>query len=86
MASLTQRKWTWIRHVPRKDHNDIAKEGLFWTHSKKTGRPRVTWRSSTEKELNTMRLTWSEIREAAEDRWGWRETVKAFCVRWRDED
>ena len=88
MVSLTWRKWTWIGHILRKDPNDIAKEGLFWTPEGKRqrGRPRTTWRRSTKKELKTMHLTWSEIRKVAQDRSRWRETVKALCVRWRDED
>jgi len=87
MVSL-RRKWTWIGHVLRKDPSDIAKEGLFWTPEGKRqrGRPRTTWRRSTEKELKTIYLTWSEIRKAAQDRSRWRETVKALCVRWRDVD
>jgi len=31
MVSLTRRKQIWIGHILRKDPNDIAKEGLFWT-------------------------------------------------------
>jgi len=83
MVSLTRRKWTQIGHVLRKDPNHIAKEGLLWTPEGKRqrGRPRTTWRGSTEKELKTMHLTWSEIRKVAQDRSHWRETVKALCVR-----
>ena len=63
----------------------FRKEGLFWTPEGKRqrGRPRTTWRRSTEKELETIHLTWGEIRKAAQDHLHWRETVKTLCVRWR---
>lgn len=50
------------------------------------GRPRTTWRRSTEKELKTIRLTWSEIRKVAQDRSRWRKTVKALCAIGTDDD
>ena len=45
--------------------------------------PRKTWRRAMEKELNTIRLTWSEIRKVAQDRSRWKEIVNPlealFC-------
>jgi len=88
MMRLTWRKWTWIGHILRKDPSNISKEGLFWTPEGKRqrGRPRTTWRRSTEKELETIHLTLVEIWKAAQDRLCWRQTVKALCIQWHDED
>jgi len=88
MVSLTQRKWTWIGHILKKDPSDIAKEGLFWTPEGKRqpGRPRTTWRRSTEKELKTIHLTWGEIQKVAQHHSHCRETVRALCIQWCDED
>ena len=67
MVSLAGRKWFWIGHVLRKDPSDIAKEDLFWTPEgqRQQGRPRTTWRRSTEKELKSIHFTRSEIQRAA---------------------
>lgn len=44
---------------------------------------RKTWRRAMEKELNTIHLTWSEIRKVAQDRSHWKEIVNPlealFC-------
>ena len=36
--------------------------------------------------LKSMHLTWSEIRKVAQDRSGWKDTVRALCVEWREKD
>ena len=53
MVDLSQRKWTWIGHVLRKDSDDFPKEILFWTPEGKRQRrrPRITWRRSAEKSI-----------------------------------
>ena len=88
MVSFTRRKWTWIGHVLRGDPNSVSREGLFWTPEGKRqrGRPKTTRRRSAEKEWLSIKLTWSEIRKAAQNCVRWRELVAALCVPWRNEE
>jgi len=63
---LMRRRWRWIGHVT-----------LHWTPEgkRKRGRPKITWRRTTEKEIKEMGKTWEGIKFLARDRQMWKEYV-----------
>ena len=84
------RRWRWLGHTLRKQPNDNCKVALTWAPEgkRKRGRPRTTWRRSTELELKELGWqTWSEASAAARDRAGWRKMLSGLMSRpWLEED
>ncbi len=71
----------WLGHVLRMEHNRIPKKCLKWNPTsgeRKQGRPKMTWRQSTEKDLFNLELTWGEAEKQAKDRTSWRNKVAVF--------
>ena len=64
----------------RKEQDYIARTALHWTPEgkRKRGRPKETWRRTVEKELKTMKQTWSSIQKLAQNRQEWRSFVAAL--------
>ena len=77
---LMRRRWKWIRHVIRKEQDNITKTALHWTleGKRKRGRPKNTWRRTVEGELKTLHHTWGSVKTLAQDRLKWRSFVAAL--------
>ena len=80
-TTITRRKWTWIGHKMRKAGSSITKKALRWTPQgcRDRGRPKYTWKRTAEKELGSMKLSWSEAESKAQDRAEWRSIVVGLC-------
>ena len=74
---IKRREWRWLGHTLRKPANNVTRRGLRWTPQgkRKRGRPKITWRRSTETELMVAGLTWGQLERKAQDRRGWRTLV-----------
>jgi hypothetical protein len=60
---LRQRRWKWIGHVLRMKNEGHALTALGWRpeENHERGRPKTTWRKTTDKERNRARWTmWGE--------------------------
>jgi len=42
---LIRRRWKWIGHVIKRDHNSSTRAGLYWTPE---GKRKNTWRRTVE--------------------------------------
>ncbi|XP_033118518.1 uncharacterized protein LOC117118125 [Anneissia japonica] len=51
---IHKRRWRWIGHLLRKENGNYARHAIMWTPESRRirGRPRTTWRRTTEKERN----------------------------------
>jgi len=78
---VLRRKWNWIGHTLRKPSSNITRHALRWSPpgKRRPGRPRITWRRSTESESKEAKMTWSQIEQTAQDRRKWRQTVAGLC-------
>ena len=70
MQQIKRRKWRWLGHTLRKPADNITRRGLRWTPQgkRKRGRPKTTWRRSTEAEVKVAGLTWGQLEQKAQDR------------------
>ena len=61
---VAKRRWAWLGHVLKMDHNSHPRTALTWVPEgkRKRGRPRETWRRTVEKELK--KRTWAEAASA----------------------
>jgi len=80
---LSERRLRWLTgHVIRMDHQRIPRQAL---HSevpgfkRGPGRPRANWRSTVNKDLSRMGITWKEAQVAAQNRSERRQSV-AQCI------
>lgn len=82
-TEIRKRKWQWIGHTLRRPDENIAKHALRWNPfhqaGRRVGRPKITWRRSTEAEMRSVGLTWNEARNVAQNRVRWRTIVGALC-------
>ena len=78
--SFTNMDW-WILVALRKAGNSITKKARRWTPQgcRDRGRPKYTWKRTAEKELGSMKLSWSEAESKAQDRAEWRSIVVGLC-------
>ena len=75
---VKRRRWKWIGHVLRMEPSRHPRIALTWKPQgkRKRGRPKETWRMTTERERQQLGLTsWSEARTAALERRGWRSRI-----------
>jgi len=81
METINRRKWIWIGHTMRKAGSNITKKVLRWTprRCRDRERPKNTWRRTAEKELGSMKLSWSEAESKARDRAEWRSITSGLC-------
>ena len=81
MQQIKRRKWRWLGHTLRKPADNVTRRGLRWTPQgkRKRGRPKTTWRRSTEAEAKVAGLTWGQLERKAQDRGGWRTLVDDLC-------
>ena len=71
----------WFGHVIRMDHQRIPWHALHWEVPRfKRGpdRPRINWRSTVNKDLLRMGITWEEAEVAAHNRSEWRRSVAQY--------
>ena len=88
-CEIRRRRWTWIGHTLRRERDNNSYVALQWApEGKRTrGRPKTTWRRTTERERNQQEWTsWNVARTAAKDRKGWKSSVEALCDFWRGEN
>ena len=78
-------KWGWIGHTLRKPKQNVTRQALKWNPQGKRnrGRPRTTWRRSTEQELKATGKSWSELEKLAKNRGKCRTLVLDLCASWR---
>lgn len=75
---IFRRRLKFIGHVLRMDPNKHPKTALTWAPEgrRSRGRPKETWRRTTEKERTALGfISWSEATVAARDRATWRRRV-----------
>ena len=72
VQQIKRRKWRWLGHTLRKSADNVTRRGLRWTPQgkRKRGRPKTTWRRSTEAEAKVAGLTWSQLEQKAQDSGG----------------
>jgi len=77
---VTNKRLRWLGHVFRMEQNRNPKKCLRWNPPGKRskGRPKVTWRRSTETDLKKMGMSWGEAEHLAKDRTSWRQRVAVF--------
>jgi len=79
---LKERRFRWLGHVFRMDHQRIPQQALYWQvpgHKRGPSRPRANWRGVISKDLRKMGFTWEEAEVAALDRHGWRRECGPMC-------
>jgi hypothetical protein len=76
-----KRKWGWIGHTWRKAEEDITRQALDWNPpgNRKRGRPKITWKRSTLKDLQRINRTWTEAKLEAQNRVRGRKYIEARC-------
>ena len=80
-VEIKKRKWGWIGHTLRKSPSNVTKQALDWNPQgkRKVGRPKQTWRRSTDAEVNAIGTTWAQLRRTSQNRVRWRSVVAALC-------
>ena len=88
-AEVIQRKrWHWIGHILRRPPNSLIKTALRWTPQgrRKRGRPKETWRRTTEKDLKARGLTINTAHPVAADRAKWKSlAIASRAKRYRED-
>ncbi|XP_073828644.1 uncharacterized protein [Musca autumnalis] len=76
---IKRKKYRWLGHTMRKASTDVTKQLIEYNPqgSRRIGRPKSTWRRQVESELKESRITWSEMKNLAMDRW--KTFVTALC-------
>ena len=70
----------WFGHINRMNNNRIAKQTIEWRPregKRRTGRQRMSWKTTVERDLQIVDSTWVEARRQAQNRKGWKE----LCAR-----
>ena len=86
---IAHRKWRWIGHVLRMDNTRLCTTALTWhpEGKRKVGRPKTTWRRTTEQERSQLGWSsWASARMAAKDRQRWRRCIGTLCDSGHEED
>lgn len=78
---IKKQKWKWTGHTIRKDENAVERIVLDWNPqgTRKSGRPKKTWRMSVVEEAWREGRTWREMKRLAMDRSLWRSFMKVLC-------
>ena len=86
-VDIKKRKWGWIGHTLRKPSTNITRQALDWNPQGKckVGRPRQTWRRSTDSEAKAAGMTWAELKRISPNCVRWRTIVAALCSPWELE-
>ena len=85
---IRRRKWGWIGHTLRKPNANVTRQALDWNPQgkRRVGRPRQTWRRSTEAEFGAAGMTWNQLKKTAPNRVRWRSLVAALCSPMEQEE
>ena len=86
---VRKKRWKFIGHIMRKEPNNDCRTALTWTPEgrRKLGRPKTAWRRTVQREREKAGWkNWSDVKIAAADRAGWRDSVQALCATWHEED
>ena len=85
---IARRKWKWIGHTWRKEQTNITRQALDWNPQgkRKRGRPKNTWKRTTQTELESVKMTWAQTKTAAQDRQRWKAVVEDLCSAWNEEE
>jgi len=80
-TQMKRRKWNWIGHTLRKQHEAVEREALDWNSQgkRRRGRPRITWRRTVHSEALEKGKSWSGVKRMARNRTRWRCFVDALC-------
>jgi len=76
-----ERRLRWLGHVIRMDHQRIPRQALHWEvlgFKRGPGRPCANWRSTVNRDLSRMGITWEEAEVAAQNRSEWRQSVAQY--------
>jgi len=78
---IKRRKWNWIGHTLRKETGATEKAALDRNPQgyRRRGRPKRTWRRTTEDEIRSTRRSWNEVKGIAGDRNAWKPLMDALC-------
>ena len=78
---VRKRKWRWLGHTLRKPFANVTRHALRWTPQGKRnrGRPKTTWRRSTDAEVKQTGMSWNQLEKMAKDRGRWRSLVDDLC-------
>jgi hypothetical protein len=78
---IKRRKWNWIGHTLHIETRAIEKTALDWNPQgyRRRGRPKRTWRRTTEDEIRRTRRSWNEVKGIAGDRITWKLFMDALC-------
>ena len=78
---IKRRKWNSIGHTLRKEAGAMEKTALDWNPQgyRRIGRPKRTWRRTTEDEIRNTGRLWIEVKGIAGDRNAWKLFVDALC-------
>ena len=85
---ICRRRWNWIGHVLRMDNTKHCAVALTWQPEgkRKVGRPKTTWRRTTEKERDQLGWkSWSAARAIARDRDKWKSDIRALYANGHEE-
>ena len=76
-----KRKYKWLGHTLRKHDSEIPKQALVWNppSTRRRGRPRLTWRRQTAKEMVELGMTLDQAEQLAQDRSVWRRFANGLC-------
>ena len=80
-TEIRKRKWGWIGQTLGKPASNITRQALDWNPQgkHKVGRPKQTWRRSTDAEIKAPGTTWAELRRTSQNQVRWRGAVVALC-------
>jgi hypothetical protein len=78
---VRRRKWGWIGHTLRKPNTNTTRRALQWNPQgkRRKGRPRNSWRRTTDAELLEKGVSWNEVTRTAQNRVRWRQLVDGLC-------
>jgi hypothetical protein len=76
---IKRTKLNWIGHTLCKEAGAIEKTALDWNPKgyRRRGRPKRTWRRTTEDEIRETGRSWNEVKGTAGDRNAWKLFVDA---------
>jgi hypothetical protein len=77
---IKRRKWSWIGHTIHKEAGAIEKTALDCNPRgyRRRGRPKRTWRRTTEDEIRNTGRLWNEVKGIAEDHNAWKLFMHAL--------
>jgi len=78
---IKRRKWNWIGYTLRKEAGAIEKTTSDWNPQgyRRRGRPKRTWRRTTEAGIRSTVRSWNEVKGIAGDRKAWKLFMDALC-------